>query len=80
MQENGEGGRQGNNGGQGQQRFDADGLGSGRVACEPDFRGQLLEFKLFFKKFKQILFQVKGKKHSLFIDFNILYKKLLSCF
>lgn len=60
------------------------GTGKGRfgtpAAREPAFCGRLLALKLLFKKIKWTLLQVKGKKHSLLINFNILYKKLLSCF
>lgn len=60
------------------------GTGKGRfdtpAAREPAFCGRLLALELLFKKIKRTLLQVKGKKHSLLINFNILYKKLLSCF
>lgn len=60
------------------------GTGKGRfdtpATREPAFCGRLLALELLFKKIKRTLLQVKGKKHSLLIDFNILYKKLLSCF
>lgn len=57
-----------------------DGDGDREGAHEPAFCGRLLALELLFKKIKRTLLQVKGKKHSLLINFNILYKKLLSCF